>query len=103
AIGKADPISAYAGAREFTAPPAFEAAHLEEVGEIGAEEEIQRNLNGRARVVAHHHLVEQRIPGDHPVPLDLDRVDWKLEILSVQPEVGIAQVDAQLRVLAAYV
>jgi hypothetical protein len=99
-ILESDPIARDFGLVEVSAPRAPDATDLEEISEVRVKQEIERNLDRKPRKVSDHHLVAQLGSGDHPISLDLDRVDRKRGVVSVDAEIGIAQVDVQLCVLA---
>src|SRR5262245_25489775 len=99
-IHESDAIARDLGLGEVPAPRASDAADLEEISEVRVKQEIERNLDRKPRKVSDHHLVAQLGSGDHPISLDLDRVDRKRGIVSIDAEIGIAQVDVQLCILA---
>src|SRR5581483_7064995 len=78
-------------------------AHVEDVGEVHAEQQVERHFDRATEVVEQFYLVKQRRSRDYPVALDLDRVSRKLDCAAGIGEVGIAQIHPQLRILTARV
>jgi hypothetical protein len=74
AVQEGHDIAGYPVVRVRSLVSTFEAPNFEEIREIDAEHEIERDLNPEASIVFDGELVKQRGACDHPVSLDLNRV-----------------------------